>query len=123
MNCRNIKLPQIVEALLGKEVVAVVVASPVDATPASSVAALTSENEVYVWGGGGKGDATCAPRKVGPLLHFLPPPPHPSFIERDLTALPRRETTSFCRSSTRSYGHIPRHWWSTETKLLPKQHH
>ena len=81
MNCRNIRLAQIVEALLGKEVVAVVVASPVDATAASSVAALTSENEVYVWGGGGgkAGAATCAPRKVGPLLHFLP---HPSFMAR-----------------------------------------
>ena len=64
----NISKSQIVESLLGEEVLTVVVASSVggrsSSAPSASVAALTSENEVFIWGGG-KGDAVCTPRKVG----------------------------------------------------------
>ena len=61
-------LTQIVESLLGEEVLTVVVASSVgerssSAPSSASVTALTSENEVFIWGGG-KGDVACAPRKV-----------------------------------------------------------
>ena len=64
-------LTQIVESLLGEEVLTVVVASSVvgerssaSAPSSASVTALTSENEVFIWGGGKGGDVACAPRKV-----------------------------------------------------------